>query len=345
MNVRIGNVLGSTTRAFGATALAALLLMAAALPAPSAFAQIKVAIGTAKDPNLGSQLVIARERGFFKEAGVDADIKYFPSGGDLMAAFVGGSVQMGSSGSTPVTTLRARPFPVKSVGRISDISGAQQLIVKQSVKSLEELYGTKIGVLRGTASDALFNSIVKGYGLDVSKFTVLNMGPTEMLQAFVRGEVSAVALWESHSTRARKLGGGKILVSATQSFIPGKEGPKRIMGDHSTLFAHENYIRDNPAAVRAVLTAVIRATEYMDRNRAETIKILSKEFDLDPADMADVMAANRYTVSLDEQMLADLNQLADFLYGLKRITTLPRASEWIDPAPLRALRPDLVKLK
>jgi NitT/TauT family transport system substrate-binding protein len=252
---------------------------------------------------------------------------------------------MGSSGATPVTTLRARPYPLKSIARMSDISGAQQLIVKQSVKSLEELYGTRIGVLRGTASDALFNSIVKSYGLDASKFTVLNMGPTEMLQAFVRGEVSAVALWEAHSTRARKLGGGKILVSGTQSFIPGKEGAKRIMGDHSTLFAHENYIRDNPAVIRAVLTALLRATEYMERNKQETIASLSKEFDIDPADMVDVMAANRFTMSIDSQMLAELNQLAEFLYGLKRISTLPRAAEWVDPAPLRALRPDLVNLK
>jgi len=328
-----------------ASVICALMLLVAAFVSPPAFAQTKIAIGTAKDPNLGSQLVIARERGFFKEAGIDAEIRYFPSGGDLMAAFVGGSVQMGSSGSTPVTTLRARPFPVKFVARISDISGAQQLIVKQSVKSLEELYGAKIGVLRGTASDALFQSIVKGYGLDASKFTVLNLGPTEMLQAFVRGEVAAVALWEAHSTRARKLGNGKILVSATQSFIPGKEAQKRIMGDHSMLFAHENYIRDNPAAIRAVLTALLRANDYIDKNRGQATNILAKEFDLDPADMADVMAANRYTLGLDEQMLADMSQLAEFLYGLKRISTQPKASEWVEPALLRALRPDLVKLK
>src|SRR5688500_10131558 len=99
-----------------------LVLSTILIPPGTSLAQIKVSIGTAKDPNLGSQLVIARERGFFREAGVDADIKYFPSGGDLMAAFVGGSVQMGSSGSTPTTTLRARPYPVKIVAQVADIS-------------------------------------------------------------------------------------------------------------------------------------------------------------------------------------------------------------------------------
>ena len=46
-------------------------------------------VGTAKDPNLAAQIVIAREKGFFKDAGLNATISYFPSGGDLMAAIVG----------------------------------------------------------------------------------------------------------------------------------------------------------------------------------------------------------------------------------------------------------------
>ena len=37
------------------------------------FAQTKVIIGTAKDPNLGAQLIIARDKGYFREAGLDAE--------------------------------------------------------------------------------------------------------------------------------------------------------------------------------------------------------------------------------------------------------------------------------
>ena len=328
------------------TALGALIALSAGLvPLGAPLAQVKVSIGTAKDPNLGSQLVIARERGFFREAGVDADIKYFPSGGDLMAAFVGGSVQMGSSGSTPTTTLRARPYPVKIVAQVADISGAQQLIVKQNVKSLDELYGKRIGLLKGTASEALFNSIAKAYGFDVAKAEIVGMGPTEMLQAFVRGDVAAVSLWEPHSTRARKSGGGKILVSGTKSYLGGSEKPNRIYGDHATLFTTDAYLRDNGNTVRAVLTALAKASDFIQTNRAEAIALLAKEFELDIADMTEIVGVNRYTLTLDEELASDLNKLADFLYGLKRIQSQVKAADWIEPASLRAVRPDLVKLK
>jgi NitT/TauT family transport system substrate-binding protein len=231
------------------------------------------------------------------------------------------------------------------VARVSDISGAQQLIVNEKVQRLEDLYGKKIGLMRGTASDALFNSIVKGYGLDASKFELVNMGPTEMLQGFVRGSVDAVALWEPHSTRARKTGKGKVLVSATHSFIGGKPAAKRIYGDHSVLFTSENFLRDQGPAVRAVLTALAKTMEFMEKNRTETIAILAKELNLENADMADIMNVNRYTLALDDEMVRDLDGLAEFLHGLGRIKSMPKAREGIDPAPLRAVRADLVRLK
>ena len=334
-------------RRFSVVNTIAAIFSAAALSLASTpiSAQTKVSIGTAKDTNLASPLVIAREKGYFRDAKLDVDLKYFPSGGDVIAAFVGGSVQFGSSGSTPTTHLRARPYPVKIVARVADISGAQQLIVKKNVTSLEQLYGKKIGLLRNAAPDAFFHSIVKAYGLDISKFELINMGPTEMLQGFVQGSVDAVVLWEPHTTRARKTGNGKILVSATHSFLEGKPVEKRIYGDHSTLFASESYIRENGSTVRAVLSALVRATDFMEKNRKETIAILSKEFGLPEADISEIVAFNRFTAQLDDQMASDLNQLAEFLYKLGRIKVAPKAHEWIDPAPLREVRADLVKLK
>lgn len=310
-----------------------------------ATAQTKVILGSAKDPNLGSQLTIAREKGFFKEVGIDAEVKFFPSGGDLAAAFVGGSVQIGSSGATPITILRARPYPIVIVARISDNSGAQHLIVRQNVRTLDDLIGKKIAVMRGTGSEALFNSIAKAYGFDPAKADLINMGPAEMVQAFVSGTVDAITVWEPNGTQARKAGNGKVLVSATRSYIPGKEGPNRIHGEQAVLFTSQSFLRDQPATVRAVLGVLLKATEFMEKNRAEANAILAKEFAMDPVDMADVVSSNRYTLSLDEEMVADLNRLSDFLLGLKRIQSPVKAADWIEPGLLRALRADLVKLK
>jgi NitT/TauT family transport system substrate-binding protein len=322
-------------------------IIAAALVAVSghSYAQTKVVIGSAKDPNLGAEMIIAREKGFYREQGLDVEVKFFPSGGDLMSAFVGGSVQMGSSGLTPLTILAGRPYPVKVVCQMADIAGAQQLIVKQNVKTLDELYGKKIGLLRGTAPEALWNAIVRTYNFDVSKVEIINMGGTEMLQGFTLGAIDAAVLWEPFSTRARKSGKGKVLVSGTNSYVAGREGPQRIFGDRALLFASQDYIRSNPETVRAVIKALAKASDFIESNKTEATAILAKEFDFDTVDMTNIMNVNRYTLILDDGLAYDMNQLADFMYALKRIPQPLKAKDWIDAGPLQAVRPALVQLK
>jgi ABC-type nitrate/sulfonate/bicarbonate transport system substrate-binding protein len=324
--------------------LASFVLMAGLAMVGSAFAQTKVSIGTAKDPNLAAQIVIARDKGFFKEAGLDAAVNEFPSGGDLMAAFVGGSVQLGTAGSTPVINLKSRPFPIEIIAQISDISGAQQLLVHEDVTSPEQLYGKKIGLLRGTASEALFNSIVEGYGLDRSKFEIINLGPTEMLQAFVRKQVDAVALWEPHSTRAREAGKGKTLISGTRSFIPGKEGPKRVYGDHAVLFAHADFVKNQPGTVKQAIKALEKANVFIRDNRPEALAILAKAFQLTPEQMAQIIDVNDYTLLLDKRLIDDMNKLSSFLSSLGKVEKPAEVSSWVNPQPLREVAPDMVKL-
>jgi len=111
------------------------------------------------------------------------------------------------------------------------------------------------------------------------------------------------------------------------------------------LFATETYIREHPAAIRAILAALLKANEFIGSNKAEATALLAKEFGLELADMADVMASNNYTLALNDEMVRDLDQVADFLHGLKRIQSQPKAREWIDPDLLRAVRPQLVTIK
>ncbi len=326
------------------TVLAAVLVVLAA-DRGAALEMTALAIGTAKDPNLGTELVIAREKGFFKATGLDVELKYFPSGGDLSAAVVGGSLAMGSSGSTPTTTLRGAPFPIKILAQISDISGAQQIVVKAEVRRPEDLYGKRIGMLKGTSSEILVDSMAKAYGVDLGKIERVSMGPTEMLSSFIRGDLQAVSLWEPHSTRARKGGNGRILLSGTTSYIAGREGPNRIYGDHATLFATEDFIRRNPKTVRAVLEGLARAVEYVEKDPEGANAILAKEFGMSAEEMRDIMRVNRYQMVIDEVLVNDLNVIADFLFSLGKLKTKQAVVEWIDTAPLRDVRPQWVKIK
>lgn len=323
----------------------AFLATAASIAAAPSWAQTEVTIGTARDPNLAAQIVIADDQGFFEDAGLDAKIEFFQSGGDLMAAFVGGSVHIGSSGSTPTMILRNRPYPVSIISQIADISGAQQLIVREETQTLEDLEGKRIGVMRGTASEAFFESLVEDAGIDPDEFEQVNLGPTEMLQAFVSGDVDGIALWEPHTTRARSVGSGVTLASGTHSYFGGEENANRVYGDHAVLFTSDDFGEQNPGAVRSVLDALHSANEFIENERDEAAEILAEAFSLEVAEMADIMEANDYTLALDGTLVGDMNSVAAFLESRDRLSEPEDVRGWINPEPLSEVAPDEVSLR
>src|SRR6185295_9088023 len=123
-------------------------------------------------------------------------------------------------------------------------------------------------------SEALWSSATKAYNFDAGTVTLVNMGPAEMITAFVRGDTEAVVLWEPHSTKARKLGDGKTLISGTTSFIGNTAVPRRVYGDHSVLFATESTLKEQPAVTRALIGALQKANDFIENNRAEAVAIL-----------------------------------------------------------------------
>ena len=111
------------------------------------------------------------------------------------------------------------------------------------------------------------------------------------------------------------------------------------------LFSTETFISEHPETIKAVLTALARSDDYIEKHRSEASKILAKEFGMDSGDMTRIMMENRYTLAIDDQLADDIDHLTDFLYNQKNIQSKPAARSWIDSSYLRDVRPQLVTLK
>ncbi len=218
------------------------------------------------------------------------------------------------------------------------------MIVKKSVNSLDGLRGKKIGVMRGTASQALYNSIIKYYKFNPGPAELINMDPTDMTTAFIRGDVEAIVLWEPQSTKARKLGNGKTLISGTRSYLGGASAEERVYGDHAVLFANESTLKEQPAVARSVIAALQKATDFIEHNRSEATAILAKEYGLQPAEMKGILDVNGYTLRLDDQLTGDMEKQAAFLLADKRITHSVRVTDMFDPSVLKSVKPGLVNI-
>ncbi len=202
--------------AASAVAAAAAAVAVSATPAPSAGAPLKVAYS---DWPGWVAWEIAIQKGWFKEAGVDVDFKWFeyvPS----MEAFSAGKVDAVcmTNGDALVTGATGG----KSVGIIvNDYSNGNDMIVaKPGITSVAQLKGKTIGVEVGFVDHLLLLHALKSANLTEKDVKLKNVKTDETPQALKSGDVDAIAAWQPNSGAALKeVPGSKSIFSSAD--VPG----------------------------------------------------------------------------------------------------------------------------
>src|ERR1700737_1293009 len=85
---------------------------------PAALAQQTIedptfAIAGARDPQLGAQLIVASYFKLFAKVGIDPQIHWHQSAGDVIVTMGSGSIPIGSGSPLAVLVLRSQNVPVK----------------------------------------------------------------------------------------------------------------------------------------------------------------------------------------------------------------------------------------
>src|SRR5262249_56728299 len=98
-------------------------------------------VHTARDAQPASKLVIADKKGFFREQGLEVQIKYFTAGSEIPPGMAAGSIVMASAGAPNAISLAARNFPMRVIAQMGDVAGGPGVVVRPpaAIKSSQEL--------------------------------------------------------------------------------------------------------------------------------------------------------------------------------------------------------------
>jgi NitT/TauT family transport system substrate-binding protein len=162
---------------------------------------------------------IAIQKGWFKEAGVEVDFKWFEyvpsmeaySAGKVDAVCVtnGDALVTGSSGGKSVGIL------------INDYSNGNDMIVaKPGITTVAQLKGKKVGVEVGFVDHLLLMYALKSANLTDKDIKVVNVPTDQTPQTLKSGGVDAIAAWQPNSGSALKLVPGSTPIF-TSANVPG----------------------------------------------------------------------------------------------------------------------------
>jgi NitT/TauT family transport system substrate-binding protein len=78
-------------------------------------------------------------------------------------------------------------------------------------------------------------------------------------------------------------------------------------------------LKDNPNTLKAVLRAVHKATDTLNRDREATVKIIAREMKIEEGLAREIMGQNVYTMEMTETIYQGMGEFVEFLYSLNRI--------------------------
>lgn len=232
-------------------------------PAPAAAETVRIAHSTWVGYG---PLYIARDKGFFKNHGVDVDLIVMEEPKDRFPAMLANKIDMiASTVDTGILYLK-RPDDFQYIVAIDDSNGGDGVVAKKDVKSIADLRGKSVAFSEGSVSQFYLNVLLAKAGLKESDLKPVNMAAPEAGAAFVAGKVDAAVTWEPWLSRGKKTDFGHLVVDS--STTPG------LITD--VIITTKEFATKHPKEAKAVVDAWNEAVAYARANPQDANVIMAK---------------------------------------------------------------------
>ena len=228
-----------------------------------------VRLSMAAMTTLYSPYMIAIEKGYYAQEGLQMDIKV-AGGGISTPAQIAGTIDINTSGPVAIPPI-LRGASLKIVYTEATHSAYQLWSTSPDIKSLKDLKGMQVGVIsRGDTFElATKLALLKaGLPLDWVNYTALG-GANTMAPAFVAKSLPAVVLSNVEVEQAKRVNGFKntnLLVNMMRDLpMP-----------YSGVCVTDAYLRDHADNVRGFLRATMKGVRYMKTFKPQTMAIVQK---------------------------------------------------------------------
>lgn len=182
---------------------------AAAPASKPAAMDIKIGVtGTASDAGL----YIAKEKGYFAEQGLNADIALFQSLADTIAAMSKGDLDVGGGGWTvPIPNAVQRGIPIKVVAdkgstppgfSFLQVTVRKDLFDSGQIKDPAQLKGKKIGVTSVASMAVMLEPLLQQAKLSIKDVDMVPLTWADMVAGYTNKSIDAAIISEPTLTKA-----------------------------------------------------------------------------------------------------------------------------------------------
>lgn len=277
-------------------------------------------------------VAVAKELGYIdeelEELGFEVEYSGFANGVAVNEAIVADEIELSTLGDVPTAVGIANEVGFTWIGvGMSTYNNVIVVPTDSNIQSVKELEGKRVAYGVGTTYQYLYESVIQEFGIDGDSIEVLNLMNSDAINTMLAGDADAVVVGENWGTALEAEGTGRILLN-TEDY-PQWAPQDMIVG-------RTDFLEENPEVAVALHKALIRARETFKEDPEKYYVTLSGKSIENHPEIGDAIYNKdngEFAYLIAE--ITDSNRereqkLADFLYGIERVTTKADISGSLD---------------
>lgn len=331
---------GSWMHRYAAPAAAIVAVVIALTPPSPAAEPQKVRVSMAAQTVIYAPYLIAMDKGYYAEEGLDIEVT-MAGGGVATPAQISGTIDINTSGPVALSPI-LRGAALKIVYTEATHPVYQLWSTSHDLKTLKDLKGKQVGIISRGDTFELSTKLAllqAGLPLDWVSYTALG-GSSNLGPAFLARSLPAVVLSNVDVEQLRRrdaLKQGELVVDMMHQL----EMP------YSGIAVTDAYLKDHADVVRGFLRATMKGVRYMTKYRDQTLAIVEKHnpsFDrgVDEIDYAETVAILTKDGTVPDNVLKKDMEVRAALLDMSK-DQIPSLSKAYDYSIVRAVNAELDK--
>jgi len=303
---------------------------------PQALEPIRIGLAD----QVGSGLVmVALEKGFFKEEGLAVEVKPYPSGKRaLEEGLFESKADIISAVETAIVFPTFERSDYKVIATICEANNVNRIIAnkKSGISTPDDLRGKRVATQPKSSTHFFLSLFLLKQGMESSDTNLMFLKSEILPKALWEGTVDAVSTREPFFSQAKKMLGKDAVVFSTPELYTQLE----------ILVAGDTFLQQHPKRVEKFLKGVLRAEAYMKEYPDESLKLIANYLNTPYNTLRLIVSRDRYEVGLGQSLVESLDDQGRWAISdrLVQADEIPDFTTVIDGRWLEKLKPQSVTI-
>lgn len=285
-----------------------------------------------------SLVIVAHEQGFFKDNGLQIQIKYYQSGKLAMKGMFRNEVDISTAADMPVMSHSLTRNDFQIISSIATTENGAWIVARKdrNITTPGDLKGKIIATQENSAVHFFLRLFLLQNSINENDVTLKYMTPSELPAALIKGEIDAFSMRNPFIDEVKKQMPGKVI-----EFME-----PNIYTQFFNLIASKQFIATNTSEIIKILDALLKAEAYLDRHPGKAQSIVAEQLDIPLSSLEKEWPVYSFNVSLQQSMLLTLEDQARWILG-KQVgekKSIPNYLNYIHVDCLNTIAPDTMQI-